>query len=94
MKPFIKVQLKRVYVPSDMGEEYIIQGLYPADVKRTTLTVLDDGSTFVTWLEPVRDWKQFLHWNVDSFINASIVFLLMIFFWEFGYYVLKAHGVL
>lgn len=94
MKPLVKVQMRRKIVPSDVDETYLIDGLGPLDIKNTEITVLDDGSTVISWLEKVPGWKRELYEWFRACVLGGAIIIFLLYFWTFGAAVFQTMGVI
>ncbi|SFM89888.1 hypothetical protein [Methanolobus profundi] len=82
-KPFLKTELKRVIIEPEEGldEISLVPGMNPEYIKNAVVTVSEDGYAFVSWLQPIKDWKYHLAGFAWGCLFWFIVILISIVFW-------------
>jgi hypothetical protein len=74
-KTFLKTEIKRAIIEpeTDLDDVCIVPGMNPKYIGSAVIDVSEDGYAFVSWLQPVIDWKYHT-WGI---LNAFLFWILL-----------------
>ncbi|ETA67408.1 hypothetical protein MettiDRAFT_0832 [Methanolobus tindarius DSM 2278] len=95
-KPFLKTEIKRAIIEpeTDVDEVCIVPGMSMLYMHNAEITVSEDGYAFVTWLQPVKDWKYHVADFIAGCLIVVVFFIACAVFWSAGISLLQNLGVI
>lgn len=85
-KTFLKTEIKRAIIQpeTDLEEVCIVPEMGMQYIDNATITVSDDGYAFVTWLQPVKDWRYYTADFLAGCAAFAIFLATAAIFWSLG----------
>jgi hypothetical protein len=77
-KTFLRTELKRKILEpeEEPGETCIVPEMSPESIENAVVTVHEDGYAFVSWLQPVKDWRYWLILLVNGMLSWVLLYLV------------------
>ncbi|ETA69137.1 hypothetical protein MettiDRAFT_2631 [Methanolobus tindarius DSM 2278] len=95
-KPFLRTEIKRAIIEpeTDMDEVCIVPEMPMQYINNAVITVSEDGYAFVTWLQPVKDWKYHVADFIGGCLVVALFFAACTIFWSSRISLLQNLGVI
>ena len=85
---FVRSQIKRAAIPQeDLDDKDImsvVPDMPPSCIKNAVVSISDDGMVYVTWLQPVIDWRFIAMGSVNAFMFWILLFIIVSVVWDIG----------
>ena len=83
-KTFMRTELKRAILEptEDLDDICIVPEMRPHHIKNASINVHEDGYAFVSWLQPVNDWRYCLYLGLILLSIIALIVVLMSLFWD------------